>query len=709
MVPLWLVLSIVVGALTVAVFLARIAIRRGHHITRAESETRELRKTLKTQQRKLLEQRDLLSESTHRLAEESEDHRRADQRASNFQALLDALPLPIWQRDASLKLLFCNTAFLEAVGTSPQEALAQNIELIEGREGKAAQRLAAEALATGEAQHQRFHAVTGDQRSFLEIVEKPLPDGSLLGHATNLTELEEIGKELTRHEEASRTVMEQLGVGIAIFSADMRLQFFNASYARIRGIDEAYLATHPHFLDLLERLRDLRLLPEQANFTEYKKQRLRAYQNLINPIEDLIHLPNEQTLRMTTHPHPLGGVVMTVEDVTDTLRLERTYNTLLEVQRETLNNLYEGVAVYGADGRIKLSNPAFLRIWNLSEDFIGTSPHVREVIEQTRNFFPENDQDWPELRESQVIQATEPSAIFGRMERKDSTLIDWSQLPLPDGASLFTYIDVTDAHRVELALRERNEALETIDRLKSEFIANISYELRTPLNAIIGFAEILQNEYFGQLNPRQAEYSHAIVESSQRLIALINDILDLASVEAGYLQLDRHEVDIFELVSGAQKLWQERAHARGLELNIDCEKKIGTLYCDEKRLTQALFNLLSNSFKFTPEGGSITLGARRRKEELLLFVADTGIGIPAHDQQRVFQKFEQLNNSDLKGQRQQGAGLGLSLVKSLVELHGGWINLDSATETGTTVTCHLPQQQKQLQPTRLSVVGGTDN
>ncbi|MGO1119053.1 PAS-domain containing protein [Rhodovibrionaceae bacterium A322] len=709
MVSLWLVLSIIVGALVISLALARLATRRGHHIDRAESQIQELTKTLKTKEAELGQLNQEVTGLQEKLESRGEELEQSRTSSKNLQALLNALPQPIWQRDRDLNLQFCNKAFLEAVGTTLEEALEQNIELIEGSDGETARALATKAMDSGSAQYQRFHAVTGGQRSYLEIGEIPLPDGSLLGNALNLTELEEISKELTRHQDAHRAVMEQMGVGIAIFGPDMNLQFFNAAYARIRGIDESYLATLPHLGDLLERLRDLRLLPEQANFTEYKQQRLRAYQNLIDPLEDLLHLPNDQTLRMTTHPHPLGGVVMTVEDVTDTLRLERTYNTLLEVQRETLNNLYEGVAVYGADGRIKLSNPAFLRIWNLTQDFIATSPHVRDVTDSTRDFYPQSDEDWPAFREDLVIQATEPSATYGRLERTDQTLLDWSQIPLPDGASLFTYIDVTDAHRVELALRERNEALETTDRLKSEFIANISYELRTPLNAIIGFAEILQNEYFGQLNDRQAEYSQAIVESSQRLIALINDILDLASVEAGYLQLDYHEMDVFELVSGAQKLWQERAHARGLELKIDCEKDIGNLNCDERRLTQALFNLLSNSFKFTPEGGSITLGARQRKDELLLFVADTGIGIPAREQERVFEKFEQLSSNDPGGQRQQGAGLGLSLVKSLVELHGGWVNMESAAESGTTVTCHLPKNGQKSGPVTLSVVGGTES
>jgi signal transduction histidine kinase len=265
-------------------------------------------------------------------------------------------------------------------------------------------------------------------------------------------------------------------------------------------------------------------------------------------------------------------------------------------------------------------------------------------------------------------------------------------VPLPDGGVLFSYVDVTDTLRVERALIERNEALETADRLKSEFIANISYELRTPLNAIIGFAEVLENQFFGELNERQLEYSHAIVQSSQQLIALINDILDLASIEAGYLQLDLQPTDIHSLLDSIFTLGRERAHSRNIELKLVCDDEAGELLADGRRLRQALFNLLSNALKFTKEGGVVTISAKRLPDEVLLVVSDTGIGIPEEDRERVFGKFERGSLET----RHSGAGLGLSLVKSLIELHGGRVELDSRVGGGTRVTCHVPLGQVPL-------------
>jgi signal transduction histidine kinase len=288
-----------------------------------------------------------------------------------------------------------------------------------------------------------------------------------------------------------------------------------------------------------------------------------------------------------------------------------------------------------------------------------------------------------------VARATEPQARSGRMVRSDDKELDWAQVPLPDGQSLFIYLDVTDSLRVERALRERAEALETADRLKSEFIANISYELRTPLNAIIGFAEILENEFFGALNSRQSEYARAIVESSQRLIGLINDILDLATIEAGYLELEQGETDVRALLGDLQTIAHERARSRGIDLVVDCAADAGTMVCDSRRLKQALFNLLSNAFNFTPDGGRVTLAAATEGDTVRLSVTDTGMGIPREEQAHIFHKF-------VRGHpRRSGAGLGLSLVKSLVELHGGRVEMDSTPGKGTRVTCLLPREPQE--------------
>ncbi|NIA68007.1 PAS domain-containing protein [Pelagibius litoralis] len=615
-------------------------------------------------------------------------------RAKHLRAVLDALPVALWLRDESGTLVNCNRAYATAVDHKVVEVVDSGAEFLGKTKGAAARALAEQARSSGEACSETHHVVIDGARRLMEICELPFGEKGTLGFAVDRTQLEEVQAELGRYIRVQSEMLENLSTAIAIYGRDLRLMFANTAYARLWDIDEGFLQSNPHLGDVLEALRERRRFPEYPNFPAYKREILQKYATLIAQEEELVHLPDGSTLRMVITPHPFGGVLTSYEDVTDRLALERSYNTLTEVQRETIDNLHEGIAVYGADGRLKLFNPGLCSIWNLDPDYLRGEPHIRDVLPQARDLFPVADEDWDDFATRVVARTTEPDTRSGRHERTDGAVVDWAQVPLPDGGVLFSFIDVTDTIRVERALIERNEALETTDRLKSEFIANISYELRTPLNAIIGFAEVLENQFFGALNERQMEYSEAIVKSSQQLIALINDILDLASIEAGYLHLDLQPTNVFTLLESIFTLGRERAHSREIDLRLDCAEDTGELLADGRRLRQAMFNLLSNALKFTKEGGVVTIAARREEGEMLFVVTDTGIGIPREDQERVFGKFER----GTRDNRQAGAGLGLSLVKSLIELHGGEIEMESEVGGGTKVTCHVPITDPPVAP-----------
>ncbi|MGQ0676498.1 MAG: ATP-binding protein, partial [Rhodospirillales bacterium] len=600
-----------------------------------------------------------------------------------LQAALDLLPLPVWRRDAELALAWCNAAYAKAVDASPREAVLGQRELMGGAAGRALARRAADA---GRPAAERLRVVIAGQRRQIEAAEHPAAAarGGLIGFARDLTEIDEAKAALDRHLAAHAEVLESLASAIAIYGADTRLVFFNSSFARLWRLEAAWLAAKPTIGEVLEAMRERRRLPEYVDFRGFKADTVKLFTSLIEPKDEMMHLPDETALRTLVAPHPLGGLMFLYEDVTGRLVLERSFNTLTEVQRETLNNLHEGVAVFGGDGRLRLSNPEFARLWNLTPEDLADGPHVAELIEKTRALFPAAG-DWTARKARLVARITEPEPRSGRLERVDQKVFDYALTPLPDGAALLSYLDVTDRQRVERALRERNLALEAADRLKTEFIANVSYELRTPLNAIIGFSEILTNEFFGPLNDRQREYTRNIIVSSQELRNLINDILDLATIEAGYMTLERGMVDVAALLGGVAQLTRERARERELSMSIDCPKGVGAVPGDERRLKQALFNLISNAIKFTPRGGRITLKARREDGAVALSVADTGIGIAPEEQERVFAKFERGSQG-----RQAGAGLGLALVKSLVELHRGRVEMRSQRGQGTTVTCLLP-------------------
>lgn len=606
----------------------------------------------------------------------------ADLAAANdrLRTALDSLPMPVWSRRKDLSLAFCNAAFARAADAAPAAVIAKGVEI-----AASARALAARARDLRVAQSESQHVVVGGDRRLFDFVEQPIRGGGLAGHALDLTGLEDTQSELARHIAAHAEVLENLSTGIVIYGPDARVKFFNNAFVDLFELESDFLNSEPTMAEVLEAMRESRRTEEVPNFPAYKREREKHLMGLIGPLEELLHLPNGSTLRTLAAPHPFGGVLIVYEDVTDRLALERNYNTLIEVQRETLDNMYEGIAVYGSDGRLKLSNPAFARMWGLGPDELAGEPHISAIVESTRPLFDPR-RDWDGIKNRMIALVSDREVRDGRIERTDGSVLDYVSVPLPDGGCLVTYIDVTDSMRVERALRDRNAALETADRLKSEFIANVSYELRTPLNAIIGFAEILNLQYFGTLNERQVEYARGIVEASQRLLALINDILDIATIEAGQLQLELAPVDLRALFGALLVLTGERARNCELGLEFTPAPDVGLVTADERRLKQAVYNLISNAIKFTPPGGRIGVSATRSGDDVAIQVVDTGIGIAPEDQSRVFEKFAQTGSA----QRHGGAGVGMALVKSLIELHGGSVTLDSTPGQGTTVTCRIP-------------------
>jgi len=248
----------------------------------------------------------------------------------------------------------------------------------------------------------------------------------------------------------------------------------------------------------------------------------------------------------------------------------------------------------------------------------------------------------------------------------------------------------TNLNRMNAELARLYHQLEAANRHKSEFLANMSHELRTPLNAIIGFSEVLQERIFGELNDKQAEYIQDIFTSGHHLLSLINDILDLSKVEAGKMDLELASFDVAGALQGALTLVRERATRHGITVGLDVDADVGSIVADERKVRQILLNLLSNAVKFTPDGGRVSLAAKRGNNSVEISVADTGIGISLEDQAALFEEFRQVGTDAAR--KHEGTGLGLALAKRLVELHGSAIRVESAPGEGTTFTFSLPDR-----------------
>ncbi len=610
-----------------------------------------------------------------------------------LQATLDSLDHPVWVRNQKNEIVWTNRQYSEILITTPEKVIAEQKELNFTKKpgDRPATELASTALSTNQVQKEQRHMIVEGDRRLYEIEVTPVPHLDLtVGQARNITREEEAQKESIRNAASTREIFEKLSTGIVVFDNDFRVEFYNTAYAQMWHLEEQWLNSGPKFLEIVERLREARMLPEQADFRNYKQKLFDSLRTLIHPQEEMMYLPNGKSVRRLVAPRPAGGVILMYEDVTSRLELESSYNTLIAVQKETLDNLAEGVAAFGGDGRLKLWNPAFARIWKLNPEDMEGNPHITRIVDKQKACF--NESDWPRAKETLLSQGLDRSMRDGVMRRADDMVLEFAAVPLPDGGMLVTHIDITDTIRVENALREKTAALEAAEKLKLEFIANVSYQLRTPLNAIIGFTEILDKEYFGPLNDRQKGYTRGLSEAGERLMSLINDILDLASIEAGYMALEKSSMNIHDMLKGLFDLTQEWARSQRIEVSLSCASDIGNVMADERRMKQIMLNLIRNSIEFTPAGGRIMLIGERRGAEVALSVRDTGPGISAEDQEKIFKPFEKTDapRNDGEGNVRGGAGLGLTLVKDIVELHGGRVELTSELGKGTTTTLILP-------------------
>ena len=378
--------------------------------------------------------------------------------------------------------------------------------------------------------------------------------------------------------------------------------------------------------------------------------------------------------------------MLAFENITEKITLEAQFNTQIKVQKATLNNLAEGVAVFAGDGTLRLYNKAFQKLWRLDARHLDARPHIDAIVDSLKKLARDADASFDSLRRCVASKAHEDRQP---LELREIRLADGRTLaigtePLPDGATLAHFIDITDSKEREKELKDRNAVLENADRLKSKFVDHVSYQLRTPLSTIIGFSEMLDGQMFGMLNDRQKDYVASICSASYHLRDLINDIIDLAAIDAGQMDVNLRKTDIRKLLENAATFAALKAEDTQVSLKVDCPKDIGEAEIDDKRIKQVLFNLLSNAFAYTGAGGSVTIGARRVGKAVKIWVADTGRGLSPTDQARAFDAFESRGPS-------AGAGLGLALVERFVKLHNGWVRMESHEGQGATITCFLPE------------------
>jgi len=598
--------------------------------------------------------------------------------APRFAAFTDARAQPAWIAAADGSPVWVNKAWLLAMGAaSLDEAAARGASF-----DKAAEALASEAANLSQTREiLRWITLNGQRRAF-NITAKPLEGGGVGVWTDDVTEAEEMREQLKRQREANDETLNHIADAVAIFSRKKQLIFYNTAFAELWGLEPAWLSEKPTHSEVLDRLRQRRRLPESADYARWKAGELDRYERLDAAPDDLWSLPDGRTLRVVRQPHPMGGLLLLFSDITDELKLKSQYNAQIQVQQATLDKLNDAVAVFGSDGRLRLHNEAFERFWNVTPTQLDLAGDFEGVVELCIPRLHDL-QFWRELKGR--VADPDPGArapMTGEAKTSDSRIVLYQSRPLPDGATLIAFTDVTDARRLESALAARSNALADAERLKRDFVGNVSYELRTPLTTIIGYSELLERS--GEnLSERGRGHAAAVRTAATQLARSIDDVLDMAQIDAEEMALDLEDVHVAELLREAADRWEPEARPADVTIAVTHADDIGVIRGDAKRLSQIVDHLVENAVRQTPPGGRVTVSARRALGEIQLQVSDTGRGIPFHVQAHIFDRFI--------GRERGGPGLGLALVKALTELHGGWVALESEPGAGATFTCHLPE------------------
>jgi len=595
--------------------------------------------------------------------------------------ILDSVPWPAWYKDHHKKLLFCNKAYADVLETSPEQVVVDQIFLKSWQQGGRTPDLTDSVLRTRQPQTQKSHIVIKNERHYVQFTEKFTSKGFICGYLRDLSDHEKLKDEIHHLTKSTHEILEVISLPVIIYNHNKQVEFFNNPFIKMFELDPLWLETKPTFSEVLEELRAKRKIQDTEDFQTYKSRRLDCFNNLLAPIEDIAYYPDGRTVRMVTAPYHNGGLMITLNDITDWLTLERRYNTLLAVHRQVADNLFEGLAVFGTDNKLQLYNSAFCRMWQYEESQLEPPPHLDTVIDTIKSYidYKHYDISWENFKKrirSKIIDRSTNKE--GRIKLYHDVVYDYSSTPLPDGSNLLTFLDVSDRYRIEKNLLERSEALELAHGIKSDFISTIHQGIKHPLKRVLlSFTDLLEQKY-GELNTKYQDRLKRTWQEVEHVLRFIDDANDLASIESGNTNLSKEKVNIIKLIEDVNATLMDRAIEKNIQVSLEYNKKdILLIDADLRRLKQVFFNLLKNAISYAQTGELIIVHLDDRADNIQVEVVNTSTIIPYEDTYGASKK--------LKRGEQIITGLGFSLIKKIVTLHNGHVTLDH--KQGTKVNC----------------------
>lgn len=385
-----------------------------------------------------------ISYETNKIVKLEEEKAKTSAKLLQLEDMFDNIPFPLWMRDEKLNLINFNKKYQEFLDKKLTADDDDKLEIVNINGEKISKDLALQAHTTNRPKKSTVNLVKNGERLVMEAIEAPFHvDESLdkictAGALIDITELDELKRNLKLHQNAQLEIFGTLGTAFAVFNQQFKLAFYNRSFAKLWSLEESWLEEGPNYAMFLDIIREKRLLPEVPDYLLFKNEEQKEFSKIIEPKEDMLHLPNGKTFRRVRAPHPMGGLIFAYEDISDKLATTSAYNALLSVQNEMLDNLFDGVVIFGTEGRLKFYNQAYLKIWNANKNFLDREPTLNELLESQKNFFS-HDENWVELKQdicNHLLNMTTKTFILNRNEIDD---IEVAAVNLSDGSMMINY------------------------------------------------------------------------------------------------------------------------------------------------------------------------------------------------------------------------------------------------------------------------------
>ncbi|NKD84217.1 PAS domain-containing protein [Haematospirillum jordaniae] len=592
----------------------------------------------------------------------------AAREASRLQRILDTIPLPVWVRDDGLDIILVNRTFLDAVDSLPGQSGSSVQELVAGSAARDLRAMASAVRASGRARSGTWHTVVGGSRRLMEITESPVIPGQgsddglhTVGVAQDITRLEVLRQATEQQMGSHVAVLERLGTAVAIFGSDTRLRFHNPAFARLWKLDPLWLATsNPDYAEVLEQQRLNRLLPEVADYPAFRQRELARFKALLEPMEDLLHLPDGKTLRRVLAPHPLGGLLATYEDVTDRLTLEARLRQVLAVQDQIMDALPQAVAVFDADGHLCQANTAFRTLWKVDAETLERHPAFAMILARQPDVI-QADPIWTAV---QTFLSAPPGDRGVFPSPSGSLSAGVMVIALPDGCVLLVQPDVTERASLPITANP------------AYVLSSLAELIRAPLGTVGSLCEVLFTGDMGGLDPSRQEYAGRVM-AILHFLSVIND----AALDLDWLQEQSEDpvsgaVSLRELMSVAMADVQAAATHRDIVFDYRYDASCDRVSADGSSLRQSLVLVFASALAAAYNHGRIRLEVRDEPVVSLSGAVLPGVVVTVSDDGAV-------PGYDV-------CSAVLALAKSGIRRNGGRLSVFSFSGRGTRVQIRLP-------------------